>query len=101
VLTIDPEQSKLVNTVNAKEFLSVTLRLDETCKDAALMLKSNRKWVGNITLIAGSLQNVFVFSKNNSLFASISGDKENFKKSNEGNAKIRFVFLMKLLKKYL
>lgn len=87
-LVIGPENAQIVTFVNTNR-LGMTLTLNESCDSLASI--NNRKWVGEVPLMLGSLQAVFIFVKNNTLVASISATKEDFVKSNEGNAKVRYV----------
>ncbi|XP_035702259.1 peptide transporter family 1 isoform X2 [Folsomia candida] len=87
-LVIGPENAQIVTFVNTNR-LGMTLTLNESCDSLASI--NNRKWVGEVPLMLGSLQAVFIFVKNNTLVASISATKEDFVKSNEGNAKVRIV----------
>jgi hypothetical protein len=90
---IQPENSQIIALVNSTKHLSVTMTLNENCNINNSMgtIITNRKWDGDILLMPGSLQAVFIYAKNNSLVASISGVEEDFIKSKEGKAKLRIV----------
>ena len=84
--TINAEAAQIIKLLNYAEVeLNVGLRLDKNCSEFSI----SKKWEGRVELMKGSLQTVFIFAKNNSLTASVSSVKEDFKNSNEGNAKLR------------